>query len=52
MKYRLEEGNGLAFYLVGVEDNGTAIGICESEMEESLGTLFFLACNLNLLLDV
>jgi elongation factor 1-alpha len=47
MKFRLEEGNGLAYYYIGVEDNGNALGLVADELMESLGTLFFMARNLN-----
>ena len=43
----LQEGNGQAFYQIGVEDNGNPLGLNEDEMKESLGTLFFMARNLN-----
>ena len=47
MKFRLEEGNGQAFYQIGVEDNGNPLGLDDEEMRESLGTLFYMARNLN-----
>jgi elongation factor 1-alpha len=43
----LQEGNGQAFYQIGVEDNGNPLGLNNEEMKESLGTLFFMARNLN-----
>jgi hypothetical protein len=39
--FRLNEGNGRALYLIGVEDNGTAIGI---RIDEVLGTLVNFIC--------
>ena len=33
--------------MIGVEDNGNALGLNEEEMRESLGTLFYMARNLN-----
>jgi GTPase len=32
MIFRLNEGFGHAFYMVGVEDNGVTLGICHQEM--------------------
>lgn len=40
LHWRLNEGNGTAFYEIGVRDNGEAIGICEQSMIKSLRTLF------------
>ncbi|MEM4573270.1 MAG: GTP-binding protein [Candidatus Caldarchaeum sp.] len=39
MKYRLESGDGTAVYVVGVKDDGSAAGISEYELEESLSVL-------------
>ena len=47
MNFRLEEGNGEAFYVIGVEDNGNPLGISQAEMKESLATLSIMASNLN-----
>jgi len=35
MKYRLEEGDGEAFYVIGVSNEGEIIGLSKSELEES-----------------
>lgn len=40
LHWRLNEGNGTAFYEIGVRDNGEAIGICKQSMIKSLQTLF------------
>jgi GTPase len=38
----------VAYYLIGVEDDGKALGLAVAEqMIEALGTLFFMARNLN-----
>ena len=37
MKFRLDEGNGIAFYFLGVKDDGTPDGLSKIEMAESLG---------------
>ena len=42
MKFRLNEGNGKAYYQIGVEDNGNPLGLNENEMYESLATLFYM----------
>ena len=39
MKYRIYEGSGEAFYLIGVSDDGTILGINESEYNESISNL-------------
>jgi len=41
MLFRLNEGNGRALYLIGVEDNGSAIGI---RFDEVLATLVNFIC--------
>ncbi len=43
MKYRLYEGNGEAFYFIGVNDDGTIKGITEEEYKESIINLELLA---------
>ena len=39
MKWRLQEGQGEAFYEIGVEDNGIFAGLTDEEMAASLETL-------------
>lgn len=39
MKFRLEEGNGEAFYVLGVSDEGDVIGMTEEEIKRSLEVL-------------
>ena len=39
MKWRLEEGEGEAFYEIGVADNGTLTGLIEKDLNTSLNTL-------------
>ncbi|TRM85194.1 elongation factor 1-alpha [Sulfolobus sp. F3] len=39
MKYRLEEGNGEAFYVLGVTNEGEIIGLSREEVETSISTL-------------
>ncbi|MCY0859089.1 MAG: GTP-binding protein [Sulfolobaceae archaeon] len=36
LKYRLEEGGGEAFYIIGVDNEGTVIGLPENELNESI----------------
>ena len=36
MKYRIYEGSGEAFYLIGVSDDGTVLGLNEDEYKESI----------------
>ena len=39
MKYRIYEGSGEAFYLIGVSDDGTVLGLNEDEYKESISNL-------------
>jgi len=39
MKFRLSEGKGQAFYVIGVEDDGRKIGLTDEERAESLRNL-------------
>ena len=43
MKFRIGEGSGEAYYRIGVEDDGKAIGLNENEMYESLKTICTMA---------
>jgi len=47
MKFRLQEGSGEAFYVVGVHDNGEAVGISSEEMDLSLRILHKMAACIN-----
>ena len=50
MKYRVYEGNGEAFYFIGVSDNGDLLGLNESDYNESVNNLKLIAekidCNI------
>ncbi len=52
MIFRLEEGNGECIYVIGVEDDGTPLGISEEEMRESLKTLEIIASKLEVELNI
>ncbi|MCG3108407.1 Elongation factor 1-alpha [Metallosphaera sp. J1] len=39
MKYRLEEGGGEALYVVGVSDEGEAIGLSKEELDATINTV-------------
>ncbi|MEM0173642.1 MAG: GTP-binding protein, partial [Sulfolobaceae archaeon] len=39
LKYRIEEGGGEAFYIIGVSNDGEAVGISKEELELSLSNL-------------
>ncbi len=43
MKFRLEKGNGVAVYIIGVRENGEAKGLSELEFEETLNILGIIA---------
>jgi len=47
LKWRLLEGQGEAFYEIGVEDNGFPRGLSDEELEKSIETLKIMAKNLN-----
>eukprot|EP01127_Copromyxa_protea_P021111 TRINITY_DN7170_c0_g1_i1.p1 TRINITY_DN7170_c0_g1~~TRINITY_DN7170_c0_g1_i1.p1 ORF type:complete len:563 (-),score=100.65 TRINITY_DN7170_c0_g1_i1:69-1757(-) len=47
MKWRLREGGGEALYEIGVDDDGTAFGLCPCDLEKSLKNLAKMARNLN-----
>lgn len=46
MKFRMQEGNGEAFYEIGVKDNGEAYGLDQHEMETSLCIIYRMAHSL------
>lgn len=48
MKFRLQEGSGEAYYVIGIGDKGESIGIAKEEMEASLRTLHKMASTLEL----
>jgi GTPase len=43
LNWRLNEGNDEAVYLIGVEDNGNQLGLSESDLQESLKNLKYMA---------
>jgi elongation factor 1-alpha len=43
MKYRMEKGDGEAFYFIGVHDEGDLIGLPDSEYDESIFVLSSIA---------
>ena len=43
MKWRLQEGEGEAFYEIGVEDCGMLTGLTDEEMDASLYTVHKMA---------
>jgi GTPase len=43
LKYRLNEGVGKAIYMIGIEDDGTADGICIDNLLESIDFLYKMA---------
>ena len=46
LKYRLLEGNGVCYYIIGVEDNGDIINITDEDYKESVKNLT-LMCSQN-----
>lgn len=47
MRSRLEEGGGVAVYVLGVKDDGEVVGLSEIELEESLTVLRSVATECN-----
>lgn len=43
LNWRLNEGDGEAFYLIGIEDNGNPLGLSVPDLQESLRNLKFMA---------
>lgn len=43
MKFRLENGDGIAIYIIGADDKGSAKGLSEIEFEESINVLKIIA---------
>jgi len=52
MRWRLNEGNGEAIYIVGIEDDGHLTGISDAEMQRSKEMLEFIASKLDCKLSV
>lgn len=43
MKFRIREGKGVAYYVIGVTDDGAPLGLGIQQMRESLAVLYLLA---------
>lgn len=43
MKFRLQEGGGIAFYLLGVHDSGSAVGLASQEHADAVRVLMAVA---------
>lgn len=48
----LQEGNGEAFYEIGVYDDGVLVGVSEDECQESIIVLYFMATSISATLKV
>lgn len=46
MKYRIEQGNGISYYIIGVNDSGNLIGITIKEFIETWQNLYNVSRNL------
>jgi len=51
MKFRLGEGNGIAIYYIGIEDDGSLYGISQEEIKKSISVLKKMAIYLNAKVD-
>ena len=47
MKFRLQEGAGICYYKIGLEDNGNPLGISEDDLKVSLDVLEEISERLN-----
>ena len=47
MKFRLQEGAGVCYYKIGIEDNGNPVGLTEEELKVSLDVIEEIAERLN-----
>lgn len=47
LKWRLKEGDGTAYYEIGVLDSGQVTGLNEEEISETLMVIFFMASTLD-----
>eukprot|EP01135_Chromosphaera_perkinsii_P000755 Nk52_evm43s151 gene=Nk52_evmTU43s151 len=52
MQWRLKEGNGEAFYKLGVADTGAIIGLTEKDMEETVGNIRSMAKRLGVSAEI
>ena len=46
MKYRIDQGNGISYYIIGVNDLGTLVGISIKEFIETWHNLYDISKNL------
>jgi len=46
LAWRLKEGDGTAFYQIGVLDSGQVTGLNEEELSETLMAIFYMASTL------
>ena len=51
MKWRIKEGNGIAIYLIGVEDDGSISNISSEERKESIKNIKKIAKNIGAFVD-
>ena len=47
MKWRLAEGNGICKYTIGLLDNGTIIGVNDTDLENTIHTLLLITKNID-----
>ena len=46
MNFRLNEGNGTAYYIIGIKDNGCIVGLTNEILNDSINNLKKIANNL------
>ena len=51
MKWRINEGNGIAIYFIGVDDDGTIVKLSTKERKESLKNIKKIALQINAYVD-
>jgi GTPase len=51
MKWRIQEGNGFAIYLIGVDDDGSIVNLNKKDRKESLKNIKKIAKNINAFIE-
>jgi GTPase len=52
LNFRINEGNGLAIYVIGVKDNGFVIGLDNIKIMETMNLINYMIDKLNLKLEL
>jgi hypothetical protein len=52
MLFRLKEGNGKCFYIIGIEENGNPLGLNEEELKGTLNNLYYMTQKIGAIMKV